>query len=301
MKSFGVYLPVSHPRGLPSFSSVIDYAVTAEGLKFDGLWVGDHLLWRTPLLDATTTLAAVASVTQRIGLGTNVLLLALRPALVSAKTIGTLSYLAGDRFTLGVGVGGEFPEEFEAVGLPLADRGRALDQALADLRDFWWGATDDGRTRVSPAPNASGLPLWVGGRSDAALRRTVRQRAAAWSAHFVTPSQLAEKKATLCALADEAGVERPGVAVTLNINVADDGGAEAREFAEAHFGLPYERIGRHVIVGDLAHCCERVAAYLEHADHVVLFPASFDMLGQLHRLAEMVESLREPRTAQVAR
>jgi alkanesulfonate monooxygenase SsuD/methylene tetrahydromethanopterin reductase-like flavin-dependent oxidoreductase (luciferase family) len=297
--TFGVYLPVSHPRGLPSVASVIDYAVTAEALKFDGLWVGDHLLWRTPLLDATTTLAAVSSVTHEIGLGTNVLLLALRPALVSAKAIGTLSYMAGGRFTLGVGVGGEFPEEFEAVGLPLSERGRALDQALADLRRFWWGANGGGQTRVSPAPDVNELPLWVGGRSDAALRRAVREQASVWSAHFVTPSQLAEMKTRLGAFADQAGVERPGVAVTLNINVAEDGGTEAREFAEAHFGLPYERIGRHVIVGDQAYCRERVEAYLEHADHVVFFPASFDMPGQLHRLSAMIGSLRTSKTGPV--
>jgi len=78
----GVYLPISHPGGLPAPGHVLDYAREAERLGFDALWVGDHLLWRTPLLEATTTLAAVAAVTSRIALGTNIFLLGLRPALL---------------------------------------------------------------------------------------------------------------------------------------------------------------------------------------------------------------------------
>jgi alkanesulfonate monooxygenase SsuD/methylene tetrahydromethanopterin reductase-like flavin-dependent oxidoreductase (luciferase family) len=295
--TFGVYLPVSHPRGLPKPASVIEYARSAETLGFDGLWVGDHLLWRTPLLDALTTIAAVSSVTSTIRLGTNVFLLALRPSLVSAKAIGTLSYLADGRFTLGVGVGGEFPEEFAAIGVPMAERGRQLDHALHELHDWWWGDGDSVSTHVRPAPPEGKLPVWIGGRSDAALRRTVRQRASAWSSHFVSPEQLGSMAARLTEFAADAGVERPAVAVTLNINISDDGGTEARAFAEAHFGLPFERIGRHVITGGVDHCRTRVAAYLEHADHVVFFPASFDGHGQLRRLSPLVESLRGVRSA----
>jgi alkanesulfonate monooxygenase SsuD/methylene tetrahydromethanopterin reductase-like flavin-dependent oxidoreductase (luciferase family) len=294
--TFGVYLPVSHPHGLPKPAAVIDYARSAEALGFDGLWVGDHLLWRTPLLDALTTLAAVSSVTSTIGLGTNVFLLALRPALVSAKAIGTLSYFADGRLTLGVGVGGEFPEEFAAIGVPMAERGRRVDHALAELRE-WWGGGDAVPTLVNPAPLRGELPIWIGGRSDAALRRTVRQRAVAWSAHFVSLEQLSRMATQLGEFAAEAGVERPAVAVTLNINIADDGGQDARAFAEAHFGLPFERIGRHVITGGADVCRTRVQAYLEHADHVVFFPASFDVPGQLQRLAHLVESLRDVSSA----
>jgi alkanesulfonate monooxygenase SsuD/methylene tetrahydromethanopterin reductase-like flavin-dependent oxidoreductase (luciferase family) len=292
LMSIGVYLPISHPRGLPAPSTVLGYAREAEALGLDALWVGDHLLWRTPLLEATTTLAAVAAVTSRIRMGTNVYLLGLRPSLISAKVLGTLAYLAGDRLILGVGVGGEFEEEFQALGVPLEGRGARLDLALEAVH-AWWGFGEDGDgpgTLVAPAPDPS-LPLWIGGRSDAALRRTIRLRAQAWTAHFVSPEQITPMAARLEELALAADVTVPEVAVTLNINVGEDG-AEAREFAEAHFGLPFERIGRHVISGDLDACLERVIAYRNVADHLVLFPASFDVAGQLARIAELCERIR---------
>lgn len=288
--ALGIYLPISHPGGLPAPGVVVEYAREAEALGFDGVWVGDHLLWRTPLLEATTTLAAVAGATTRIGLGTNVYLLALRPPVISAKVLGTLAYLAGDRLTLGVGVGGEFPAEFEAVGMPLSARGAGLDRALAEVRGWWghagWETTD--APLVTPAPGPD-MPIWVGGRSEAALRRTVRVGAGAWSAHFVTPDQAGAMGRRLAELAWAAGALVPEVAVTLNINVGDDGGEDARTFSQAHFGLPAERIARHVVSGDLDACVERVAAYRGVADHLVFFPASFDVAGQLARLAELRE------------
>jgi alkanesulfonate monooxygenase SsuD/methylene tetrahydromethanopterin reductase-like flavin-dependent oxidoreductase (luciferase family) len=290
--TLGVYLPISHPGGLPAPNVVIDYARDAEDLGFDGLWVGDHLLWRTPMLDAATTLAAVAGATRRVSLGTNVYLLGLRHALLSARTLGTLAYLSGERLILGVGVGGEFEAEFEALGVPVKERGRRLDQALSDVR-AWWGHESSSvvSARVAPAP-APTLPLWVGGRSDPALRRAVRVRADAWTAHFSTPDQVTEMRERLREIAREGDRRAPAVAVTLNVNVAEDGGQDARRFAEAHFGMPYERIGRHVIAGDLETCVRRIAAYRGVADHLVFFPASFDVPGQLHRLADLAQHLR---------
>jgi alkanesulfonate monooxygenase SsuD/methylene tetrahydromethanopterin reductase-like flavin-dependent oxidoreductase (luciferase family) len=286
--TFGVYLPISHPSGLPAPRTVVDYAREAESLGFDGVWVGDHLLWRTPLLEATTALAAVAGATSTIGLGTNVYLLGLRPSLLSAKVVGTLAYFAGDRLTLGVGVGGEFPAEFEALGVPLRERGARLDRAIDEVRG-WWGHGPREPTDappVGPSPSAD-MPLWIGGRSEPALRRTIRTGARAWSAHFSTPEQLATARDRLAVLAGEADVPMHEVAVTLNINVGDDGGEDARAFTHAHFGMPPEKIAHHVVGGDLETCVERVTAYLDIADHVVLFPASFDVPGQLHRLGEL--------------
>jgi alkanesulfonate monooxygenase SsuD/methylene tetrahydromethanopterin reductase-like flavin-dependent oxidoreductase (luciferase family) len=283
----GVYLPISHPHGLPAAADVLDYAREAELLGFDALWVGDHLLWRTPLLEATTTLAAAAAVTERIALGTNVLLLGLRPSLLAAKTLGTLAYLAQDRLVLGIGVGGEFPEEFQALDIPLAGRGARLDRTLDEVRR-WWGHLPGAARTVAPAPSPD-VPLWIGGRSDVALARTVRTGAQAWTGHFVDPEQAAGLAARLRELAAAAGAPAPQVAITINISVGAE--EDARAFAEAHFGLPFDRIGRHVVRGDLDACAERLLAYRDVADHLVLFPAAFDVRGQLEPLAALRERL----------
>ena len=154
-----------------------------EALGFDGLWVGGHVLWHAPMLDPLAQLAAYAAVTSRIRLGTSVLLLPLYHPVPLAKTVTTVDILSGGRVVLGVGVGGENPAEFEAVGIPVGERGRRVDEAIPLLRALWSGepVTRDGRffpvreASMAPRPvQPSGPPVWIAGRSPAALARTAR-------------------------------------------------------------------------------------------------------------------------------
>jgi probable F420-dependent oxidoreductase len=124
-------------------------------------------------------LGTYAARTERILLGTGVFLLPLRhPALV-AKQAASLDWLSGGRLVLGIGVGGEFPREFEAAGVPLRERGARANEAIPILRALWAGEAPPagGRffnvppTPIEPAPTRNTLPIWVGGRSEAALRR----------------------------------------------------------------------------------------------------------------------------------
>ena len=97
---------------------VVDAAQRAEAAGFDGVYVGDHMLHPHPILESIVTLSAVATSTGRVALGTCVLLVALRQPLVLAKQLGTLAAFAPGRLRVGVGVGGEYPGEFEAAGVP---------------------------------------------------------------------------------------------------------------------------------------------------------------------------------------
>src|SRR5215813_6497883 len=108
-------------------------AVYAEELGFDALWIGEHIAFHIPTFDALTALAAVAARTTTIGIGAAAVLLPLRPAAAIAKAASTLDVISQGRLRLGVGVGGEFPKEFEAVGVPLGERGRRTDEAIAIL------------------------------------------------------------------------------------------------------------------------------------------------------------------------
>jgi alkanesulfonate monooxygenase SsuD/methylene tetrahydromethanopterin reductase-like flavin-dependent oxidoreductase (luciferase family) len=115
----------------------LDLAAYAETLGCHTLWIGEHLTFHVPTFDALTAMAAVAAGTRRIGIGVAAVLLPLRPAAAIAKAATTLDILSGGRLRLGVGVGGEFPKEFEVAGVPLAERGQRADEAIAILRALW--------------------------------------------------------------------------------------------------------------------------------------------------------------------
>jgi alkanesulfonate monooxygenase SsuD/methylene tetrahydromethanopterin reductase-like flavin-dependent oxidoreductase (luciferase family) len=285
----GIYLPVSYPRGVPPVAEVVGYAAEAEELGFDDLWVGDHLLWRTPMPDPLTMLAALATRTSRIGLGINVFQLGLRPAIVSARMLGTLWWLTGGRLHLGVGVGGDLLPELAAVGLSKEGRGKRLDRSLSELRE-WWAL--EGEHEVAPRPDGH-LPLWIGGRSDATLLRAIRERADAFSAHMVTPDQLSKVRDRLETLAREAGVPAPRTAVTVMVDMERPGAeGEGDAFLAAHYGDAGEKVSRYVVRGDSVRCAEGVAAFAAVADHVILLPVAFDPRPRLGALHELVEAVR---------
>lgn len=151
-----------------------------EEAGFDSAWVGDHISFYIPIMESLTTLAFAAGVTERIRLGTSVYLLALRNPTIAAKITSTLDVLSGGRLTVGVGVGGEFPPEFEACGVPVAERGPRTDEAIDVLRALW---RDDnvahdgevfsfGPVSINPKPlQPGGPPILVGGRKGPTFRR----------------------------------------------------------------------------------------------------------------------------------
>ena len=178
MPQFGVYLPNVAWDGLASPSAIVEYARTAEALGFDSLWVEDRFLHRrTPVLEPLTTLTYVAAHTQRIRLGTSILLANLRNPLVLAKTLGTLDYLSGGRVILGTSLGGS-PEEYAAAGVSMKTRVTRLLETIATMKALW--AEEPAQragtlfplsgTPLEPRPRLQ-IPIWMGGRVDAALQR----------------------------------------------------------------------------------------------------------------------------------
>src|SRR5262249_41968517 len=109
-------------------------AETAEAAGFDSLWAGDHVAFHEPLLDITIALSTFAAVPGRVKLGAGVLLLPLRAPAIVAREFGSLDYVSGGRVILGVGVGGEHSADFDAVGVPVRERGKRADDAMRALR-----------------------------------------------------------------------------------------------------------------------------------------------------------------------
>ena len=148
------------------------WARTVEGLGFDLLMMSDHVAvtpdvadqYPAPFYEPFTTLSWLAGITDRIRLGTTVVVAPYRHPLLLARMAANLNELSGGRFILGVGVGWA-REEFAALGVPFEQRGRLTDEALRTVREAWADEDDYGAKRI---------PIWVGGNSDAAMRRAVR-------------------------------------------------------------------------------------------------------------------------------
>lgn len=149
-----------------------EWARIVEGLGFDLLMVSDHLVitpdvaeqYPEPFYEPFTTLSWLAGITTGLRLGTTVLVLPYRHPLLVARMATNLNQLSGGRFVLGVGVGWA-GQEFDALGVPFTARGRRTDEYLRTLRDTWRAEADD-----TTAP----VPIWIGGHSQAAIRRAVR-------------------------------------------------------------------------------------------------------------------------------
>jgi probable F420-dependent oxidoreductase len=180
------------------------WAQTVEGLGFDLLMVSDHIAvtadvaeqYPAPFYEPFTTLAWLAGLTHRVRLGTTVLIVPYRHPLLVARMAANLNDLSGGRLVLGVGVGWA-RQEFGALGVAFNQRGRLTDEYLLAIRAAW---QDDQDYRGGQ------IPIWVGGNSDAALRRAVRL-GDAWHPLRFTPGWLASAVDRLETAA--AGQQRP--------------------------------------------------------------------------------------------
>jgi len=169
----------------------------AEEGSFTTVAVGDHLAFSLPILDPFVQLAQVATLSDKLSVRTSVFLLPLRHPTPVAKQAATLDLISGGRFIFGLGVGGEFPGEFAAAGVPHNQRGARLDEGIAVLRKLWTGesVSHEGRffsfpeTQMLPKPaREGGPPIWVGGRTEAAFKRA-GTLCDGYLSYVVTPDQ----------------------------------------------------------------------------------------------------------------
>lgn len=185
------------------------WAQSVEGLGFDLLMVSDHVAitpdlaarYPAPFYEPFTTLSWLAGITTRVRLGTTVLIAPYRHPLLTARMAANLDALSGGRLVLGVGVGWA-RQEFAALGIPFEQRGQLTTDHLRDIRAAWSDTADYG-TRA--------IPIWVGGHSDAGLRRTVRL-GDAWHPLRLTMAQLREGTQRLRAYAQEYQLPVPALA-----------------------------------------------------------------------------------------
>jgi probable F420-dependent oxidoreductase len=267
--SFGAFLSLHPPP------EQFDLVRRVETLGFDSVWCGDHVSFNLPLYESLTLLASYAAITQRMRLGSAVYLLALRPPAVAAKVTATLDVLSGGRLIFGVGVGGENPKEFEACGVPHRERGARVSEAIDVVRALWRDtpATFKGRftqfeaVSIDPKPlQKGGPPIWVGGRSDAALARAGRQ-GDGWVSYVVTPERYRQSldKIRAAAAARGRALESFATAHLTFITVGRDyertRAAWVARLSQRYaqdFGPLADRYG---VIGTPEQCAERLEAF----------------------------------------
>lgn len=216
---------------------ILDHARAADEVGIDRVFVADHLVLGDDLsaygdprsggvrggvqptspdgdwLEPLAALSAMAAVTDRVLLATNVLVAPLRAATVLAKTAATIDALSHGRFELGVGVGWQ-EAEYRAVGVDFATRGAVLDETLAACQELWTSPvarfTSDrfvlDRVHMMPKPvRSTGVPVWIGGSPIASAARRIAKYGAGWIPWGATPSNFAQIVARMRALVEAEG------------------------------------------------------------------------------------------------
>jgi alkanesulfonate monooxygenase SsuD/methylene tetrahydromethanopterin reductase-like flavin-dependent oxidoreductase (luciferase family) len=261
-----------------------------ESLGIDRLCVGDHVSFHGGQgFDGLVQSTALAVLSRRLTIQTAVYLLALRHPVPVARQVASLARLAPDRFVFGVGLGGDDRSEMEHCGVDPATRGRRMNESLAIVRALLAGeeVSVDGEffrlkeTRIRPAPDCA-VPIVVGGRSEAALRRAGRL-GDGWLALWVSPERYAVGVAEVEKEADAAG--RGAVSWQHGLHVWC-GLGPTRERARALvatameylYRIPFERFERWVLCGTPEDVAAALQPYVDAGcHHVNLIPVAVDL------------------------
>jgi len=301
---FGVQLSLKPPQ------EQFDLVRRIEALGFDSVFTGDHVSFHNPMYESLTLLASYVPITSRLRLGTAVYLLALRQPAIAAKITATLDVLSGGRLIFGVGVGGENPKEFEVSGVPHGERGARVSEGIDIVRTLWRDtpASFKGRftqfsgVSLDPKPvQEPGPPIWIGGRSDAALARAGRQ-GDGWVSYVVQPDRYAQSLDKIRAAAAGAGrkLENFVAAHLAFVTLGRDWESAKAVWAEAltkRYAQDFEPLARkYGIIGTPEQCAVQLERFRAAGCNYVILnpigPAAHER-EQIERLAaEVVPKLR---------
>jgi len=277
-----------------------------EDLGADSFWVGGHIASTNPSPEPIVWLARLVEQTRHTLIGTAALLLPLYPPAIVAKQLADLDRAASGRLAIGIGVGGEYPSDFDACEVPMNERGSRTNEALPLLREFWTGepVTHHGRhhrfdgVRIHPPPaQAGGPPLIVTGRHTVAMRRAARL-GDGWMPYLYSPERYARSVETIHAEAAALGraLDDFSWLAYVFVSVGDDE-AQARHAAQEFFGSTYRddfaaMLDRVAAIGTPDQVTERLRAFVAAgARHLVLCPIGRDAQGVARRLLTEVRPL----------
>jgi probable F420-dependent oxidoreductase len=255
--------------------TILDMARKVETSGLDSVWVGDHIAFHIPVVESLSLLSFLAAATERIELGTGVLLLPLRHPNLTAKITSTVDMLSEGRLLLGVGVGGEFPPEFDAVDSPIEERGPRTNETIGILRRHWTEEAvehhgryfDFGKIKIEPKPvRPGGPPILVGGRKAVSMKRAGRL-GDGYMSHMCDVATYRSNLATIAGHARDAGrAGLPFHTAALLFTVLDDSYEAAHDRASKLLGMIYntdfrEASKRYCLLGKPEDCLEQMREF----------------------------------------
>jgi len=262
--SFSTRAPNSDYLGFEtSPEAIVAAAKEAEAVGFDAIFVNDHIIvgddarsapW-TNVYDPFVAMSFIAANTARIGVGVSTLIMPYRNPIATAKALATLDRMSGGRVIAGVGVGWNEPE-FDALGVPFHERGVRTNEYLRLWQACWAPGkvsfagkfASFSEMHVNPKPlREPHPPIWIGGTSDAALRRTARF-GAVWQPTPLPIGQLIERQAELRRACEAIGCEPAPTRMSFRVEfstITGNNPPTGKDRPTGH-GIPSE------VAGDLA-------------------------------------------------
>ena len=268
--------------GLRRFDSAAEDARLAEALGYEFVSTGEHVFFYGPIGNGLIQLAAAAGATTHVKLMSTITLVPLYPPPLLAKMVATLDHVSHGRFHLGVGVGGEYAKEFEAMNVPRSERGARTNEALEVMHRLFTedSVSFDGRfTRLpgvtlDPKPvQQPGPPIWVSGRSTAAKARCARF-GDGWLPYMYTPEMLEQSMSEIAGLAAEAERPAPKPGLFIFFAVHEDRDTAIR-MASDRLSKQYnqdfsELVHRYALAGDPDDCARRLREYVDAGARTII-------------------------------
>ncbi len=274
MKGIKIGIGFGHWQyGLPEPELLCGFAETAEAVGMDSIWLSDHIVTRNPNLDITCLFAMIAARTRKVKMGPSVLTLPARHPIHVAKAYATLDYISRGRMIMAVGSGSDM-RDLLASGVPVEHRGARLEEGIEILRKLWTQShvTHHGRfynfddVTIEPKPHDGPLDIWIGGRSDAILKRTARM-GDGWFPALTSPAEFKRDMEKLIGFGEQYGRQmNPREAGVLLFTYVTDDRELARKvmapFVRA-LPMPPEEVEQRFIVGPVAQCVEKIQRFVE--------------------------------------
>jgi probable F420-dependent oxidoreductase len=275
---------VEFGAAIPGSKGIAEYAQQAEAMGFDYLCSGEHMMFHGPVGNSLISLSIAAGATKKIKLMSTVVLLPLYRPMVVAKLTSVLDVASEGRYHMGIGIGGEFPKEFEACGVPVNQRGSRSNEALEVITKLWTekNVTFEGRyskfSGVTLAPHPVQKPhppIWVAGRKEPAMQRAARY-AQGWIPYMYTPEMLHDSLEKIAQFGKEAGRDmsafRPGLFIFASVYPDRE---MAKEQAAKALGGTYAQdfskiAGRYTLYGNPDDCRKRLKEYVDAGARTVL-------------------------------
>ncbi len=271
-------------QGMPDAQTLYEYIDKAEAWGIDSVWLSDHMMGERAEVSIVPMMAAIAARTQKLKFGPSVMMMPLRHPIAVAREVATLDYLSKGRMIMAVGLGAE-GKESDAFKVPRKKRGSMTDEGVEIIRKLWAGPNVShhgthyqfDEVTINPRP-AKKIDIWVGGRSDFALKRVARI-SDGWFASFVTPEGFAEGVAKITEFAAEYGRQDEEIeAGSIVFCHVDPDGEKARRDFTAFFAAnnrrPPELMLSRSAVGTPEECRETLQRFVDHGlTKFALWPA----------------------------